>query len=138
MVPDFKKPAPDWSNQTNDPITEESTYTKLRRRYKSSRKHKQGTLHSEIKKTPVESRFGREPRTKLSNLKNAIQVDSKDLSVYITRNSAEKRQCQRKDNRAKIQTGKDFSQTKKATSSVGIDNFNFLLKLKKNQKGLAG
>ena len=46
------------------------------------------TTHSEIKKTPFELHFGREPGTKLSNLKNSISVNSKDLSVYITRNSA--------------------------------------------------
>ena len=46
------------------------------------------TIHSEPKKTPFELHFGREPGTKLSNLKNAISGDPKDLSVYITRNSA--------------------------------------------------
>ena len=46
------------------------------------------TTHSEIKKTPFELHSGGEPGTKLSNLKNAISVNSKDLSVYITRNSA--------------------------------------------------
>ena len=46
------------------------------------------TTHSEIKKTPFELHFGRKPGTKLSNLKNAISVNSKDISVYITRNSA--------------------------------------------------
>ena len=45
------------------------------------------TTHTEMKKTPLEQHFGRKPRTKLSNLKNAISVDSKELSVYITRNS---------------------------------------------------
>ena len=46
------------------------------------------TVHSETKKTPFEIHFEREPRTKLSNLKNAVSADSKDFSVYITRNSA--------------------------------------------------
>ena len=45
------------------------------------------TTHFEMKKTPFEQHSGRQPRTKLSNLKNAISVDSKKLSVYITRNS---------------------------------------------------
>ena len=44
--------------------------------------------HSETKKNLFELPFGRKPWTKMSNLKNAIWVDSKDLSVYITRNSA--------------------------------------------------
>ena len=45
------------------------------------------TTHSELQKTPFELHFGRKPRTKLTNIKNAISADSKDLSVYITRNS---------------------------------------------------
>ena len=45
------------------------------------------TTHTEMKKTPFEQHFGRKQKTKLSNLKNAISVDSKELSVYITRNS---------------------------------------------------
>ena len=45
------------------------------------------TVHYEIKKTPFELHIGREPWTKLSNLKKDISVDSKRLSVYITRNS---------------------------------------------------
>ena len=45
------------------------------------------TTHTEMKKTPFEQHFEPQPRTKLSNLKNAISVDSKELSVYITRNS---------------------------------------------------
>ena len=47
------------------------------------------TTHSEIKKTTFELHFGREPGTKLSNLKNSISVNSKDLSIYITRNSVD-------------------------------------------------
>ena len=43
--------------------------------------------HSELQKTLFELHFGRKPRTKLPNLKNAISADSKDLSVYITRSS---------------------------------------------------
>ena len=46
------------------------------------------TIHSETKETPFELNFGREPGTKLFHLKNAVSVDSKDLSVYITRDSA--------------------------------------------------
>ena len=46
------------------------------------------TKHSETKKTSFEAHFGRAPRTKLPNIKNAISVDSKDLSVYNTRNTA--------------------------------------------------
>ena len=47
------------------------------------------TTHAERKKTPFELHVGPKPGPKLFNLKNAISVDSKDLSVYITRNSAE-------------------------------------------------
>ena len=46
------------------------------------------TIHSETKKTPFKSHIGRAPRSRISNLKNSVSVDSKDLSVYITRNSA--------------------------------------------------
>ena len=42
------------------------------------------TTHTEMKKTPFEVHFGQKPGTKLSNLKNAISVDSKVLSVYIS------------------------------------------------------
>ena len=37
------------------------------------------TIHSEIKKTPFEIHFEREPRTKLSNVKIAVSVDSKEI-----------------------------------------------------------
>ena len=46
------------------------------------------TVHSEIKKTPFDLHFGQTLRTKLSNPKYSFSVDSKDFSVYITRNSA--------------------------------------------------
>ena len=39
------------------------------------------TIHSETKKTPFKPLFGRVPRTRLSNLKNSVSVDSQDLSV---------------------------------------------------------
>ena len=45
------------------------------------------TAHSELQKTPFELHFGQKPRTKLTNLKNVISADSKDLSLYITRSS---------------------------------------------------
>ena len=57
------------------------------------------TIHSETKKTPFETHFGRAQRTRLSNLKNSVSVDSKDFSVYITRNSEKSRttwSCPRK------------------------------------------
>ena len=54
------------------------------------------TVHSETKETPFELHFGRTPRTKLSNLKLSIPVDSKDLSVYITRKSRTSWYCQKK------------------------------------------
>ena len=43
------------------------------------------TIHSKPNRFVLQ--FGRKPRFKLSNLKNAISDDSKDLSVYITRSS---------------------------------------------------
>ena len=45
-------------------------------------------LYLQEQKTPFEMHFGRKPGTKLSNLINAILVDSKDLSVDITCNSS--------------------------------------------------
>ena len=39
------------------------------------------------KETTLELQFGGKPGTNLSNLKNAVLVDSEELSVYITHNS---------------------------------------------------
>ena len=72
------------------------------------------TIHSEIKKTPFEIHSGREPRTKLSNLKNDASVDSKDLSVYITRNSGGKISNVKKEDRgSQIQTRDDVPANQK-------------------------
>ena len=76
------------------------------------------TVHSENKKTPFELHFGRTHRTKLSNIKNSISVDSKDLSVYITRNSAGQStdhlvMSKKKMAEPKYKRGLTFSQTKK-------------------------
>ena len=76
------------------------------------------TVHSEIKKTPFELHFGRTPRTKLSNLRSSISVDSKDLSVYITSNSAGQItdhlvMSKKKTAEPKYKRGMTFSQTKK-------------------------
>ena len=74
----------------NHPIIEEPNKSEFRRYTKSTRKPKialyvlRFTTHTEMKKTSFEQHFGRKPRTKLSNLKNAILVNSKELSVYIT------------------------------------------------------
>ena len=81
------------------------------------------TIHSETKKTPFELHFGRTPRTKLSNLKNSISVDSKDLSVYITRNSTGQItdhlvMSKKKTAEPRYKRGMTFSQTKKPTSAV--------------------
>ena len=45
------------------------------------------TTYSETKKALFERHFGRKPRTKLIKFKNVISVDSKEISVYITRSS---------------------------------------------------
>ena len=84
------------------------------------------TTLSESKKTPFEIHFGREPRTKLSNLKNAVSVDSKDLSVYITRYSAGEItdhlvMSKKKTVKPKLRRGMTLSQTKNLTSSVSMD-----------------
>ena len=76
------------------------------------------TVHSETKKTPFKLHFGRTPRTKLSNLRNSISVDSKDLSVYITRNSGGQItdhlvMSKKKTAEPKYKRGMTFSQTKK-------------------------
>ena len=81
------------------------------------------TIHSETKKTPFEFQFGREPGTKLSNLKNAYSVDSKDLSVYITRNSAGEItdhlvMSKKKINDAKYRRGMTFTQKQKQSNTV--------------------
>ena len=81
------------------------------------------TIHSETKKTPFELHFGREPGTKLSKLKNAISVDSKDLSVYITRNSAGEItdhlvMSKKKINDPKYRSGMTFTQKQEPSNTV--------------------
>ena len=81
------------------------------------------TIHSEIKKTSFELHFGREPETKLSNIKNAISVDSKDLSVYITRNKSGEItdhlvMSKKKFNYPKNRRGMTFTQKQKPSNTV--------------------
>ena len=81
------------------------------------------TTHSEIKKTPFELHFGREPGTNLSNLKNSISVNSKDLSVYITRNSAGEItdhlvMSKKKTNDPKYRRGMTLTQKQKPSNTV--------------------
>ena len=96
------------------------------------------TVHSETKKTPFELHFGRTPRTKLSNLRNSISVDSKDLSVYITRNSAGQItdhlvMSKKKMAEPKYKRGMTFSQTKKTTSAVSKNKFEYPFKFYKKR-----
>ena len=88
------------------------------------------TIHSETKKTPLETHFGHASRTRLSKLKKSVSVDSKDLSVYITRNSAGEItdnlvMSKKDDGGTEVQT---FSQTKKPTSSVSMNKFEYPFK----------
>ena len=81
------------------------------------------TIHSETKKTPFELHFGREPGTKLSNLKNAISVDSKGLSIYITCNSAGEIthhlvMSKKKTNDPIYRRGMPFTQKQKPSNTV--------------------
>ena len=98
------------------------------------------TKHSETKKTPFEAHLGCAPRTKLSNLKNAISVDSKDLSVYITRYTTGEIthhlvMSKKKTVEPKFRRGMTFSQTKKPTNTVSINKFNYPFKFhEKNYK----
>ena len=74
------------------------------------------TRHSEIKKNPFELHFKQTPRTKKSNLKNSI--------------SAKKKMAE-----PKYKRGTTFSQTKKQTSSVSTNKFEYPFKLyEKNYK----
>ena len=89
------------------------------------------TIHSETKKTPFEALLGRAPRTKHSNL--SISVDSKVLSVYITRNSAGEItdhlvMSKQKMVAPKFRRGMTFSQTKKLTNTVRTNKFNYPFK----------
>ena len=89
------------------------------------------TIHSETKKTPFETHSRWEPRTNLSNLKSAVSVDSKDLSVYITRNSAGEITdhlvtSNKKTVDPKFRRGMTFQQTKKPTGSVSMNKFQYL------------
>ena len=81
------------------------------------------TTHSEIQQTPFELHFGREPGTKLSNLKIALSVNSKDLSVYITRISAgEITDHLEKTNDPKYRRGMTFTQKQKPSNTVSKKN----------------
>ena len=98
------------------------------------------TIHSETKKTPFELHFGRTPRTKLSHLKNSILVESKDLSVYITRNSAGQItdhlvMSKKKVAEPRYKRGMTFSQTKKPTSAVSKFEYPFKFYEKNYKKG---
>ena len=100
------------------------------------------TINSETKKTPFEIHFEREPRTKLSNLKHAVSVDSKDLSVYITRNSAGEItdhlvMSKKKTVDPKFRREMTFQQTKKPTGSVSMNKFEYPFNFyeKKSKKG---
>ena len=89
--------------------------------------------------SPFEAHFGRATRTKLCNLKNAISVDSKDLSVYITRNTAgeitDHLVRSKKTVEPKFRRGMTFSQSKKPTNTVSTNKFNYPFKLyEKNYK----
>ena len=91
------------------------------------------TIHSETKKTPFAIHFAREPRTKLSNIQSAVSVDSKDLSVYTTRNSAGKItdhlvMSKKKTVDPKYKRGMTFQETKKPTVLVSINKFEYPLK----------
>ena len=84
------------------------------------------TTHTEMMKTPFEQHFGRRPRTKLSNLNNAISVDSKELSVYITRNSTGEItdhlvMSKKKSKDPKYRRGMTFTQNKKPSNTVNSD-----------------
>ena len=88
------------------------------------------TTHSELQKTPFELHFGRKPRTKLTNLKNAISADSKDLSVYITRSSTGEItdhlvMSKKKTTDPKYRRGMTFSQTKKPLNTVSTNKYPF-------------
>ena len=76
------------------------------------------TIHSELKKTPFEIQFGRKPGTRLSYLKNTVSVDSKELSVYITRISVREItdylvMSKKKTTDPKYRRGMTFTQNKK-------------------------
>ena len=84
------------------------------------------TIHSELKKTPFELHFGQKPGTKLFNLKNTVSVDSKELSVYITRNSAGKitdhlLMSKKKTTDPKYRRGTTFTQKEKPTNRVSME-----------------
>ena len=81
------------------------------------------TIHSETKKTSFDLHFGREPGTKSSNLKIANSVDSKDLSVFITRNSAGEitDHLVMSKNDPKYRRGMTFTKKQKPSNTVSIE-----------------
>ena len=99
------------------------------------------TIHSDTKKTPFELHFERTPRTKLSNLRNSISVDTKDLWVYITRNSARQItdhlvMSKKKMAKPKYKRGLTFSQTTKPNSSVSTNKFEYPFRFYEKKKKL--
>ena len=98
------------------------------------------TKHSETKKTPFEAHFGRATKTKLFNLKNAISVDSKDLSAHITRNTTGEItdhlvMSKKMTVEPKFRREMTFSQTEKPTNTVSTNKFNYPFKFyEKNYK----
>ena len=104
------------------------------------------TTHPKTMKILFELHFGRKPGTKLTNLKNAILVDSKEFFVYITRNSAEQikdhlMMSKKKTNDPKYRRGMTFTQNKKQSNTVSTNvnskyPFTFFRKGKKKKSSL--
>ena len=84
------------------------------------------TTLSVTEKTPFELHFGRKPGSKLSKMKNVVSVDSKDLSVYITRNSLEEitdhlMMSEKSTTDLKYWRGMTFTLNKRPTSTVSME-----------------
>ena len=101
------------------------------------------TTHSELQKTPFELHFGWKSRTKLTNIKNAVSADSKDLPVYITRSSTGEITdhlviSKKKTNDPKYRRGMSFSQTRKPLNTVSTNNYPFSFYKKTHKKNSLG
>ena len=97
------------------------------------------TIHSETKKTPFEIHFGREPRTKSSNLKMLFQQTQKSSRSTLPETRQEKTDhlvmSKKKTVYPKYKRGMTFQQTKKPTGSISINKFEYPFKFyEKNYK----
>ena len=113
----------------NHPITDEPDKDKHRRNPKFTGKLEQSTICPPFyytfrnKEKPFPIALRTRTRDKISNLKNAISADSKELSVYVTHNSVGENthhlvMLKKKTNDPKYRRGMTLTRNKKPSNAV--------------------